>query len=159
MRAHYERLFREAKTRGETQETIAERGGLKQNQISRMFAIATYGPQVENFVKAIEGLGLSVSSFFAQIERKTDGDLSIEPRPSSTALPQIGAAPSGDRRAVSIDSTKLTQAGERLVEVGLLLQGAAADAANDGDVAPPVPKAKRVRRTQPHKSKARRAHG
>lgn len=68
LRTHYERLFMEAKTRGETQETVAARGGLRQNKISKLLSIENLGPQVETFVRAVEGLGMSPSSFFAQIE-------------------------------------------------------------------------------------------
>lgn len=73
IRAHYEKLFQEAKKRGETQESVAARGGLRQNKISRLRTIEKLGPQVETFARAVEGLGLTVSSFFAQIERDSLG--------------------------------------------------------------------------------------
>ena len=70
IRAHYEREFTAAKRRGLTQAKVAKAGGLKgQNDISRLLANDTLGPQVETFVRAVEGLGLSLSAFFAQIER------------------------------------------------------------------------------------------
>jgi transcriptional regulator with XRE-family HTH domain len=76
IRAQYERAFRVARGRGETQTTIALRGGLlsprtgrpQQNQISKILRSRTRGPSVETFVRAVEGLGISVSSFFAAIE-------------------------------------------------------------------------------------------
>lgn len=76
IRAHYEKLFQEAKKRGETQESVAARGGLRQNKISRLRTIEKLGPQVETFARAVEGLGLTVSSFFAQIERDSLGQSS-----------------------------------------------------------------------------------
>lgn len=79
MRARYEALIREAKQRGETQETIAERAGLRQNVISKMLYNDKLGPQVETFVKAVEGLGLPVSVFFAQIEGAASGTDTAKP--------------------------------------------------------------------------------
>jgi transcriptional regulator with XRE-family HTH domain len=76
IRAQYERAFRVARDRGETQTTIAMRGGLlsprtgrpQQNQISKILRSGRRGPSVETFVRAIEGLGISVSAFFAAVE-------------------------------------------------------------------------------------------
>lgn len=69
IRAHYERLFREAKTRGQTQTTIAHRGGLKQNLISRLLANKTdKGPSVDTLVRAVKGLDMSMSAFFLGLE-------------------------------------------------------------------------------------------
>lgn len=70
IRAHYERAFRAARRRGLTQAKVAEAGGLKgQNVISKLLQNETKGPQVETFVKAVQGLGIPVSTFFAQIEQ------------------------------------------------------------------------------------------
>lgn len=68
IRAQYERLFNDAKKMGATQETVARAGGLRQNKISKILDNGGRGPQVETFVKAVEGLGITVSSFFLQIE-------------------------------------------------------------------------------------------
>jgi transcriptional regulator with XRE-family HTH domain len=76
IRAQYERAFRVARGRGETQTTIAVRGGLlsprtgrpQQNQISKILRSRSRGPSVETFVRAVEGLGISVSAFFAAVE-------------------------------------------------------------------------------------------
>lgn len=91
LRAHYERLFRDAKTRGETQETIAERGGLRQNKISKLLDIEHLGPQTETFIRAIEGLGMLPSSFFLQIEGLQTPSASVHdqagsPEPSTTLV-------------------------------------------------------------------------
>jgi transcriptional regulator with XRE-family HTH domain len=76
IRTQYERAFRVARGRGETQTTIALRGGLlsprtgrpQQNQISKILSSRSKGPSVETFVRAVEGLGVSVSAFFAAVE-------------------------------------------------------------------------------------------
>jgi transcriptional regulator with XRE-family HTH domain len=70
IRAHYERAFRAARRRGLTQAKVAEAGGLKgQNVVSKLLANESKGPQVETFVKAVHGLGMPVSLFFAQLEQ------------------------------------------------------------------------------------------
>jgi len=70
IRALYAQLFRAAKARGETQTTIAQRGGLAQNQISDLLRNADYGPTVEIFVRAVAGLGISLSAFFTALEQR-----------------------------------------------------------------------------------------
>lgn len=71
IRDAYERSFRAAQKRGDgvTQESVAKAGGLKrQNLISKFLANDKLGPQVETFIRAVEGLGLRPSDFFRQIE-------------------------------------------------------------------------------------------
>jgi len=77
IRAEYERAFRAAKLRGASQSSIALTGGLvdadgrpKQNVISKILSNDGLGPHVETFVHAVEGLGLSVSRFFARVEHR-----------------------------------------------------------------------------------------
>jgi transcriptional regulator with XRE-family HTH domain len=125
IRAHYERLFRAAKERGETQETIAARAGLRQNQISRLFAIDEYGPQTENFIKAIEGLGMTASEFFLQIERQTDSDLPARANVSTTARTPAENDTRGQDRPIPLDAAALLQAGNALVDAGGLFIAAA----------------------------------
>lgn len=82
MRDHYEDLFAAAKARGETQETIAARGGIRQNKISNLLAMKDgLGPQAETFVRAIKGLDITPAQFFATLdplkfskESRTDAD-------------------------------------------------------------------------------------
>jgi transcriptional regulator with XRE-family HTH domain len=70
LRAHYERLFQQKRRSGDTQQSIANRGGIRQNDISRLLSQTDgLGPRVETFTKAIEGLGVPVSQFFAEIEK------------------------------------------------------------------------------------------
>ena len=70
MRAHYVRLLRAAKRDREvTQKQVAAAGGLKgQNYISKIKTASRLGPAVEIFIRAIEGLGLPPSAFFAELE-------------------------------------------------------------------------------------------
>lgn len=76
LRDAYKVLFLAAKQHGETQETIAQRGGLKrQNTISKMLQNRNLGPQVETFIRAIEGLGLKPSAFFKATEEKSSTEV------------------------------------------------------------------------------------
>jgi transcriptional regulator with XRE-family HTH domain len=68
------------KARGRrTQGDIATAGGLHQSSISKLESNDKLGPAVEVFVKAIEGLGVKPSVFFAAIEQATDQKL-LDPR-------------------------------------------------------------------------------
>ena len=76
IRAHYETLLSDAKKAGKTQRTIAKAGGRldreesgRQNYISKIIANRNKGPSVEVFLRAIVGLGIPASEFFAQLER------------------------------------------------------------------------------------------
>jgi len=77
IRAQYEREFSAVRKRGVTQEDVARAGGLlgkngrvQQNAISKLLGQGdeSLGPQIMTLVKAVEGLGLKVSVFFAAIE-------------------------------------------------------------------------------------------
>jgi len=71
IRTRYALLLAEARRAGVTQKSIAERGHLTgQNAISKLLANKNLGPSVETFVRAVQGLGLEVSEFFATIERE-----------------------------------------------------------------------------------------
>src|SRR3954466_14007681 len=86
IRATYERVFNNAKRGGATQESVAKAGGLRrQNAISKLLMNETLGPQVETFVRAVEGLGMSVSEFFALVERSQTSAPRSEPAPAGTA--------------------------------------------------------------------------
>lgn len=64
------------KARGRrTQGDIATAGGLHQSSISKLESNDKLGPAVEVFVKAVEGLGVKPSVFFAAIEKTTDSKL------------------------------------------------------------------------------------
>lgn len=81
IRAEYTRLFLAAKdNNGATQSTIARAGGLigrdgapQQSAISKLRRNRKQGPSVETFVRAVEGLGIAVSEFFALVERQEYG--------------------------------------------------------------------------------------
>ena len=73
VRAHYERTFRAQKAAGRTQAEIADLGGFRrgrksQNAISKLMKNSRQGPRVTTLLKAIDGLGMPASVFFAQIE-------------------------------------------------------------------------------------------
>ena len=76
IREHYRREFDAAKKqRRLTQKQVAEAGGLSgQNVISKLLQNENQGPAAEIVVNAIEGLGLSVSEFFARLERRARGE-------------------------------------------------------------------------------------
>jgi transcriptional regulator with XRE-family HTH domain len=70
IRRHYAARLADARRRGFTQKAVATAGKLSgQNAISKLLANENLGPSVETFVKAVTGLGLTVSEFFAEIER------------------------------------------------------------------------------------------
>jgi hypothetical protein len=91
IRAHYERILQASQ---KTQVQIGTASGLRQTDISKFLRARPkardLGPHVQTFVKAIEGLGLSVSEFFAQIEGP-------RPVPGRAALPIAKPAPPVDR--------------------------------------------------------------
>ena len=69
MRNHYAALLAAARARGLTQAKVAAAGGLRgQNTISKLLSNRNQGPAAEIFVKAIHGLGKTVSAFFAELE-------------------------------------------------------------------------------------------
>lgn len=115
IRSAYERAFAEAKKDGETQETVAERGGIRQNDLSRLFQNDKKGPQVATFVKAIKGLreGMTVSAFFAQIE-----GLNTAGHPVQTpAFPRQDGALAGT--GGSLSAAESERIGEILVTAGM----------------------------------------
>jgi transcriptional regulator with XRE-family HTH domain len=70
IRAHYAALHAQAQAAGQTQQAIADRGGIAgQNSVSRLLSNDNLGPSVEIFVRAVEGMGKSVSEFFLEIEQ------------------------------------------------------------------------------------------
>jgi transcriptional regulator with XRE-family HTH domain len=79
-----------------TQGEIAAAGGLRQNAISKLESNDNLGPAVGTFVKAINGLGMSVSSFFSQIE---SGRVAA-PTVQSTVSPEPSEQDAADDRAV-----------------------------------------------------------
>lgn len=66
IRDHYLRLMAEA---GRTQKDIARDGGLHQSAVSKMLANTKRGPTVSTFGRAVQGLGLSLTDFFATLEQ------------------------------------------------------------------------------------------
>jgi len=69
IRDHYRELLRLAKrTQNRTQTQVAAAGGTTQSAISKLIHNNNLGPSVEEFVNAVEGLGIPVSEFFRRLE-------------------------------------------------------------------------------------------
>jgi len=83
-REHYRRFYTDAKKRrGLRQADVAAAGGLSgQNAISSLLAQTSgRGPSVENFLRALAGLGLTPAMFFTSLEhRELASTLSVEER-------------------------------------------------------------------------------
>lgn len=65
VRAHYVRVFQES---GRTQQEVATAAGLEQGVLSKLMANRREGPRAETLLRAIAGLGLLPSMFFAQLD-------------------------------------------------------------------------------------------
>jgi transcriptional regulator with XRE-family HTH domain len=130
----YRQLFAEAKrTRGTTQVKIAQSVGLTQADVSRLMNMeGDDGPQVATLLKAIDGLGISVSSFFEQIERQTAGDLPARAGVSTTApTPRGQAADHAEGRSVSAPPDTMLVRTEDIYKLGRTLGRALKDAVLD----------------------------
>jgi transcriptional regulator with XRE-family HTH domain len=72
---------------GATQHAVAAAGGLSgQNAISKLVANTKRGPSVETFIRAVQGLGIPLSTFFAALETPA-------PDPRASAPPPLGRSP------------------------------------------------------------------
>lgn len=100
------------------QQDVARAAGLYQSHISKLEANDKLGPAVEVFVKAVEGLGMPVSQFFAQIERQTKTDLPSSAVAGITAPSPTPEAKHGRSREVSTahETTPATDAENRLAQ-------------------------------------------
>jgi transcriptional regulator with XRE-family HTH domain len=79
IRSHYATCFAaHQRETGATQTSVAVAGAVAQNAVSKLLGNDRKGPSVETFVGAVEGLGLSVSAFFAALEAS----------PSRSTVPQ-----------------------------------------------------------------------
>ena len=63
-----ERFRQERKRRNLKQEWVAKIGRIDQSIISKIESDASYTPQVDSFIKAIYGLGMTVAEFCAPLE-------------------------------------------------------------------------------------------
>jgi transcriptional regulator with XRE-family HTH domain len=78
IRAQYAACYAELQEKtGATQTSVAAAGGVAQNAVSKLLGNHKRGPSVETFVGAVEGLGLSLSAFFAALE--APGPVAVEP--------------------------------------------------------------------------------
>lgn len=107
-------------------------------------------PGIATISRIVEAMGLTLSSFFARIERQTESDLldSAIPR-RTTPSPAAGVQTNGpSRSAVSLDASKLLAAGNALVDAGGLFIAAAEGV----EVGPIARQTRPVRGTQPKKN-------
>lgn len=78
---------------GRTQHEVAAAGGLSgQNAISKLVANTKRGPSVETFIRAVHGLGIPLSTFFAALEASA-------PDPRASVPPPPGRSPHGSSSA------------------------------------------------------------
>jgi len=77
------------------QGAIAEAGGLHQSAISKLESNDKLGPAVETFVRAIQGLGVSVSEFFAEIEAREKISLQSHGGSLHTSSVAVGSISNG----------------------------------------------------------------
>jgi transcriptional regulator with XRE-family HTH domain len=88
------RFIEQRKSRGLNQDDVAKAGKIRQGYISKLESNLNQGPSVEIFTKAVEGLGITVSEFFRQIERQTDADsTSLQQRDTTQPSPQSPGQP------------------------------------------------------------------
>lgn len=75
VREHYKRLLTAS---GRTQSDVARAAGLPQSAIHKLMANKGDGPSVETLLRAVQGLGITLSEFFGQVEqeRVRDGSAS-----------------------------------------------------------------------------------
>jgi hypothetical protein len=78
-------------TKGLTQKMVVSQGGPSQSVLSRMINNHNAGPSVDSFVQAVQGLGMPISQFFAELEhaersfpRREDPDVITPHAPSLT---------------------------------------------------------------------------
>jgi transcriptional regulator with XRE-family HTH domain len=61
VREHYKRLFESS---GRTQTDVARAAGVPQSAIHKLMANTGDGPSVETLLRAVQGLGITLSEFF-----------------------------------------------------------------------------------------------
>lgn len=84
IREHFARTLETVRDeRRMPQVAIAESGGIRQNLVSRLLKNRKRGPSVETFLRALKGLGVKPSEFFAALEDDTPSAR----RAASDALP------------------------------------------------------------------------
>jgi transcriptional regulator with XRE-family HTH domain len=144
---------------GRSQATIGKAGGLRQNAISKIETNDKLGPAVETFINAVQGLGIPVSAFFAQVEQQT---ASKETRKAVNWMAVAPPAVHAQGRQHSPPSSLSAQ--ERaaiLYDIGAAITVAIADAAERVADAPEPPASARPHTTTkiPIDPRHRRADG
>lgn len=109
-----------------TQEQVADKGKLDQGGISKLESNLNQGPSVETFVKAVEGLGLTLTEFFAQLENQTNTDLKLPVNLVQT--PPHRRSEGGDAGSVSAATQR-----QLFISLGRAILDAAAHLHDDPD--------------------------
>jgi transcriptional regulator with XRE-family HTH domain len=130
------------------QDEIATASGLHQSAISKLESNDNLGPAVETFVKAIQGLGMSPSAFFARIE----GVPAPAPSKADEGLPAIVPIDQITERVVQTLAELLALASERADEGHHRPTPGPRPTAADG----PTPRRVRARGAAQRKTKLRR---
>lgn len=143
---------RRKRSQGLTLDRLQETSGVDRAAIHRIESVdkyPNYEPGMETVTRLVEGMGLTLSSFFAQIERQTDGDL--QTREDAIKNPRTLAEKASRGRAgaaVSSDRQVREAVGQALLRAAASLTDAAttrADEPADREVSDARRK-KRVRR-------------
>jgi len=85
-------FFAERKRKNLTQQEVADRGGASQGEISKIERDEPYQPGIGTFIRAVRGLGMPLSEFFARFERRpiasvmADASAAAEPSVHRTDL-------------------------------------------------------------------------
>jgi transcriptional regulator with XRE-family HTH domain len=101
-----------------TQIAVATKGGLRQNAISKLESNDQLGPATEIVARAIEGLGMTVAAFFAQIEGGEQAgqqalDSQTPHRPGSANEPLPTPTPDDSQAAINYLAATALRLAER----------------------------------------------
>ncbi len=100
LHAYFVRTFEAVRRGGVTQTKIARAGGTSQNQISKILKMvpekSPLGPSVTSFVRAVEGMGIPASTFFAEFEKEYPNPRLADPTQPLAPPPVPAVDLSGD---------------------------------------------------------------
>src|SRR5215831_2904401 len=127
IRAHYTRLY---EALGQTQEAVAARsGGIVQNDVSRLLRNRHRGPSVQTFVRAVEGMGLTLGAFFAELDAAAAAQ-----RSSSAAAAAHTQAPAAVHQSPRRPATPRRRRQEPAIHAAPQASSAHVPAAGDADI-------------------------
>lgn len=121
MRAHYRREFQEASKRGVTQDAVAKRGGLikpdgvpNNGQISKILAYDDYTPHLDTFLKAVQGLGMTLLEFLTRMNQRLERT-PVPGRAADVVAELTLVVPRGEGPPIAIGLKQLTEAVQSVV--------------------------------------------